>query len=44
MQAEKYDVAIIGAGIGGICAAALLAHAGYKVLVVENLPQRIEQT
>lgn len=35
---EKYDVVIIGSGIGGMCAAARLAHSGYKTLVVEKLP------
>ena len=39
MQQAKCDIAIIGSGIGGMCAAALLAHAGYRVLVVEKLPQ-----
>jgi len=33
---EKYDIAIIGSGIGGICSAARLAHTGYKVLLVER--------
>jgi len=33
----KYDVAIVGSGIGGLCSAALLAHYGYKVLLVERL-------
>ncbi len=32
----EYDVAIIGSGVGGLCAGALLAHHGYKVLVVES--------
>jgi len=32
------DVAIVGAGMGGLCSAALLGHYGYKVLVVEKLP------
>ena len=32
----KYDVAIIGSGMGGLCAGALLAHRGYKILVVED--------
>lgn len=38
MQKIKADVAIIGAGIGGLCAGALLAHAGYKIVVLERMP------
>lgn len=37
MQPEKYDVVVIGSGIGGLSAGALLAHWGYKTLVVEKL-------
>ncbi|MCX7114262.1 MAG: NAD(P)/FAD-dependent oxidoreductase [Proteobacteria bacterium] len=33
---EAYDVAVIGAGIGGLSAAALLAKAGQSVLLVER--------
>lgn len=38
MAKNDYDVAIIGAGIGGMCAAARLSHAGYHVLVAEKMP------
>ena len=38
MAPHDYDVVVIGSGIGGICAAALLAHAGYKALLVERTP------
>jgi len=34
---QKYDVVIIGSGIGGLSAGSLLAHAGYKTLVAEKL-------
>ena len=32
----SYDVLVVGAGIGGLTAAALLAKRGYRVLVVEQ--------
>ncbi|PIU55388.1 MAG: hypothetical protein COS88_04695 [Chloroflexi bacterium CG07_land_8_20_14_0_80_51_10] len=38
MKQEKYDVVVIGSGIGGLCAGALSAHAGYKTLVAERMP------
>lgn len=39
MKRENYDVVVIGSGMGGMCAAALLAQDGYKTLVVERLPR-----
>ena len=37
MGNNKYEIVVAGSGVGGICSAALLAHYGYKVLVVEAL-------
>lgn len=35
-QSQDYDVVVIGGGIGGLSAAAFLAYAGKRVLVVER--------
>ncbi len=35
----KYDVIVIGAGMGGLTAATLLAKAGYKTLLLEKVDQ-----
>lgn len=32
----NYDVIIIGTGIGGAAIGALLAHAGWKILILEK--------
>ena len=36
MASERYDALVIGAGAGGLCAAARLAHRGQRTLVVES--------
>src|SRR5580704_11489451 len=33
---ERFDALVVGAGAGGLSAAALLAHHGYRTLVVES--------
>lgn len=38
MKQEKYDVVVVGSGMGGISSAGLLSAAGYKTLVVEKYP------
>ncbi|MCP4302772.1 MAG: FAD-dependent oxidoreductase, partial [Gammaproteobacteria bacterium] len=35
---KRFETIIIGAGMGGMCAAARLTAAGQKVLVVEKSP------
>jgi phytoene dehydrogenase-like protein len=35
-MAERYDVIVVGAGLGGLTAAALLARAGRKTLLIER--------
>lgn len=37
MADNQFDVIVIGAGAGGLCTAARLAHQGYRTLVVERL-------
>lgn len=36
-KSARYDVLVIGAGIGGVCAAVQLAQRGYRTLLVERL-------
>lgn len=36
---DKYDIVIIGSGIGGLVSAALLSKAGKKVLIIEKEPK-----
>mgnify|MGYP001610774926 CR=1 FL=1 len=38
MKQLKYDVAVIGGGLGGLTTAALLAKAVFNTLVAEKLP------
>ena len=37
MKQLKYDIMVIGSGVGGLTSAALLSKAGYKTLVAEKL-------
>ncbi len=34
---DRFDAVVVGAGAGGLCAAARLSHRGYRTLVVERL-------
>ncbi len=36
---QDFDVAVIGAGYGGVSAAALLAHQGKRVALVDKTPR-----
>jgi len=36
MKSGRYDITVIGSGAGGIFSAALMAHRGYKVLLLEK--------
>ena len=35
-MSNKYDVIVIGSGVGGMCAVALLAYNGFCVLLAEK--------
>ncbi|MEV6772447.1 NAD(P)/FAD-dependent oxidoreductase [Nocardia sp. NPDC051030] len=37
MSENNWDALVVGAGVGGLCAAARLSHHGYRTLVVERL-------
>lgn len=37
MSENSWDALVVGAGVGGLCAAARLSHHGYRTLVVERL-------
>ncbi|MCL4744559.1 MAG: FAD-dependent oxidoreductase [Burkholderiaceae bacterium] len=37
MESERFDAVVIGAGAGGLCAAARLSHAGYSTVLLESL-------
>lgn len=36
-SSERFDAVVIGAGAGGLCAAARLAHAGFSTVLLESL-------
>ena len=38
MDKKTCNVVVIGSGIGGLCAGARLANAGYKTIVLERMP------
>src|SRR4030042_1169766 len=40
MNVKRYDVVVIGAGMGGLSCGTLLAKEGLRVLICEQYPQR----
>lgn len=39
MSENDFDCVVIGGGVGGMCAAAMMAHYGYRTLVAEKRPR-----
>lgn len=37
LRHERFDAVVVGAGAGGLCAAARLSHAGYSTVLLESL-------
>jgi len=44
MTKKSCDVLVIGSGLGGLCAAALLANEGFNTIVTEIMLSRPQRT